>query len=185
LAELVPITLQRTSEVPGAEAMLSLHLARLWADAEVLEARARLLESQFDLTQATGRPLDSAWLLPSTPPHAGPYRLRLDAQPARLIESWPLRRLAVTIPALAENFDRRASAVVQADVDRAEVTAAYQAGRPDVEAVLQAIDRQTEQTLGFLDAVTAYNLSIADYVQAVLPAAIPGDQLVATLVIRR
>ncbi len=91
----------------------------------------------------------------------------------------------MTIPALGENLKQRAAAVVQADVDRADVTAAYQAGRPDVAVVLEAIQQQTEQTLGFLDAVTAYNLSIGDYVKAVLPSAIPGDQLVATLVVRR
>ena len=185
LTELALITLQRTSDEFGAEAMLTLRLVRLSADAEVLEARARLLESQFDLTRAVGRPLDSAWLLPSTPPHAGAYRLRLDAQPASLIESWPLRRLAVTIPALGENIKQRAAAVVQADVDRADLTAAYRAGQPDVAVVLEAIQRQTEQTLGFLDAVTAYNLSIADYVKAVLPSTIAGDQLVATLVVGR
>jgi hypothetical protein len=39
------------------------------------------------------------------------------------------------------------------------------------------------ETLAVLETLTAYNRAIAEYVLTVVPAAIPADQLVQTLVL--
>ena len=155
-------------------------------EGKLLEAQQELLESQYELTRASWprRPLDdSPWLLPTTQPHCGPYLLKLEAQPRHLVESWPMRRLAATIPGLADGLARQAAAVVQTDSSRAAVTAAYQSGSRSLDQVLQAIHDQTRQTLAFLEIVGAYNRAIVQYALAVLPATISDGQLVGTLVL--
>lgn len=59
------------------------------------------------------------WPMPSTAAYTGPYLLKLEAQPRRLVESWPVRRLAAVIPGLAESIQRHATAVVEADAEYA------------------------------------------------------------------
>jgi len=160
-----------------------LRAPRLAVKADLLRAHVHVLESQFELTRRLHRPLESPWPLPATTPHSGPYLLKLEAQPPELVESWPLRRLAATIPVLAAGLEDRATAVVRADAARAQATAAYQAGAAPLDPVLTAIDRQTTETLAFLAALTDYNRAIADYVLTVLPPSVSADQLVKTLVI--
>lgn len=164
LAELVLVVLDRTADPMGAESMLRLRAARLASDADVLEANARLLDAQYGLTLAVQRPLDSSWLLPRTSPRCGPYPLKLDAQPRSLAESWPVRRLAVTIPTLSDVVMSRATAVVEADAARANAVGQFVDGRLPVDAAMGKIQEQSEHTLAFLDALTAYNQSIAEFV---------------------
>jgi hypothetical protein len=164
LRELVPIALGRTSEPLGSEDMLRLHATRLSSDADVLEAHARLLDAQYELTLAVERPLDSPWLLPRISPRCGRYPLKLDAQPRSLAESWPIRRLAVTIPTLSEAVMSRASAVVEADAARSNAVGQFADGTLSVDTAMGKIQKQSEHTLAFLDTVTAYNQSIAEYV---------------------
>lgn len=164
LAELVPIALGRTLEPSGSEDMLRLRTTRLSSDADVLEALARLLDAQYELTLAAQRPLDSSWLLPRTSPRCGHYPLKLDAQPRSLAESWPIRRLAVTIPTLSEAVMGRADAVVEADAARSNAMGQFADGTLSVNAAMGMIRKQNEHTLAFLDTVTAYNQSIAEYV---------------------
>ena len=164
LAALVPIALGRTAELLGAEDMLRLRATRLSTDADVLEAHARLLDAQYELTLAVESPLDSSWLLPRTSPRCGQYSLELAAQPRSLVESWPVRRLAVTIPTLSEAVMSRASTVVDADTDRSNAINQFATGTLSMDAAMDAIQKQCEHTLAFLDTVTAYNQSIAEYV---------------------
>ena len=138
----------------------------------------------MDLTQAAGGPNDSAWLLPTTRPHCGPYRLKLDAQPQQIARSWPARHAATMIPRLAEGVSQSATAVVQADSTRAAVAVAYQSGDRSLDEVLEAVRRQTRQTLAFLEMLETYNRAIARYALAVLPQSVEVDSLLGTLVLQ-
>jgi hypothetical protein len=182
-AQLVPIAMERGSRPGGAVEGLRLRAASLAAEADLCQCRARLLEVQFELTRLVGRPLAKDWLLPITPPHAGPYLLKLEAQPRQVAESRPVQRLATVIPALSESLQQRATAVVQSDGARAATTAAYQTGTRPVDQLLPCIQQQTMETLSLLETCTAYNRAIADYVLTVVPEAIPAEQLVETLVL--
>ena len=164
LGKLVPIALGRSLEPSGTEDVLRLRVTRLSSDADAVEAHARLLDALYELTLATERPLDSSWLLPRTSPRCGHYPLRLDAQPRSLAESWPVRRLAVTIPMLSEAVMSRATAVVVADTDRSNAMGQFADGTGSVDAAMDKIKEQSEHALAFLDTVTAYNQSIAEYV---------------------
>ena len=164
LRDLVPIALRRTQEPLRAEDMLRLEATRLSCDADALEAHARLLDAQYELTMAAERPLDSSWLLPRTSPRFGRYPLKLDAQGRSSSESWPIRRLAVTIPTLSEAVMIRAGAVVEADAARVDAVDQFADGTLSVDAAIDKIQEQSQRTLAFLDAVTAYNQSIAEYI---------------------
>jgi hypothetical protein len=93
--------------------------------------------------------------------------------------------LAAKILALSECTCDRAKAVVEADAARAQATAVYQADGRSIDPVLDAIDRQINQSAAFLGTLTEYNLAIADYVLAVLPQTITGEELVQGLVVSR
>jgi len=185
LEQLVPIAMEQRNERLGAEAMLDLHAARMAAQADLLRAHLGLLDAQFQLTRRVGHPLSSPWLLPATVPHAGRYDMKLEAQRPELVESWPLKRLATVIPALAGGLEERASAVVQADTARASRAASYRTGAQPMAPVLVSIDHQAEETLAFLETLTRYNEAIADYAIAVLPSTTSGEQLAKTLVVIR
>ncbi len=157
--------------------------ARSTADAALHEAHVALLDAQYELARLMGTASDSAWPLPSTVPHCGRYLLRLDAQPRRLAESWPLRRLAAAIPTLAEGLQQRAAAVVEADAARAAADASYRADGRSIEQALESVHRQTEQSLAFLSTLTQYNRAIAEYALTVLPPSTPSEKLASALVI--
>ncbi len=175
-----PVTLGRAGT---PDAMARLKAAKLDAKAEILEAETRLLATQYELTRRSGRSLDGPWLLPKTLPHAGDYRLELDAQPARIVQSWTVRKLATIIPVLNRSLNDRAGAVVEADLRRVETIDAYWSQTIRFDRVLSAVDLQTQESLEFLKVLAAYNQSIADYATTLLPEAVPR-QLVATLVVR-
>ena len=183
LDDLVQVATLGAASTPDAIAKLK--AARLAADADLLEAEVRLAAAQSELTQSCGQPLDDPWLLPTTPPHAGPYQIRLELQPRPLAESWAMKRLGATIPALSDSLGRRARAVVDADRLRVETIAAYRNRESSFQRVLDAVERQAGETLGFLGVLLAYNQSIAEYAMAVVPPAIPEEKLVATLVVVR
>ncbi|NQT16643.1 MAG: hypothetical protein HQ582_28045, partial [Planctomycetes bacterium] len=183
--ELEPVAMQQRDEALGAEAMLELRAAKAAAQADLLASRLNLLEAQFQLTRRAGRPLESSWLLPATIPHASHVKLKLDAQPKELAESWPVRRLAAAIPAFSKGLQERADAVARADDSRASAIEAYRAGRQPIAPVLASIARQTEETFTFLETLTQYNEAIADYALRVLPSTIRGEQLASALVVIR
>lgn len=164
---------------PGA----ALDAARQDVRARLLEAEAALVESQFELASRAGRTQDAKGLLPTTTPHAGPYALKLEAQPREIAESWPIKRLAAAIPGLAENLNSRASTVVELDGLRAQTAANYQAGKASLADVLDAIQRQSSETIATIGTLTDYNLAIAEYVARVIPAGTTNDRLVGSLVV--
>jgi len=160
---------------------LRLATARLGTEAALHEAHAALLEAQFELATRMGRESDAVWPMPSTTPRSDPYPLRLDAQPGRLAESWPVRHLAAMIPGLGEGLRRRAAAVVEADAARA--AANPQVESRSIEPLLSGIRRQTEQTLAFLATLTDYNRAIAEYALTILPPETTPDKLAAALMV--
>lgn len=183
LEQLEPMAIEHR-DPSGAIEMLRLRACKLAASAEQIDARRELLAAQFELTEMLKQPLDRPWLLPSTPPHAGPYLLKLEAQPPALAKSWPIRRLAAAVPGLASSLQERATAVVRADSTRAAALTAYQSGSGSIDRVLLGIRQQTDQSLAMLSTLTGYNQCIAEYALAVLPPGTAPDLLVKTLVIR-
>jgi hypothetical protein len=162
-----------------AEAMLRLRVAKLGAQAKSTEARAKLLADQFALTVATHRPLEGAWLLPTTSPHGGGYNLDVHGESDSLV----LRRLAKTIPLLHFSLQTRAEAVVVDDRDRALATNQFDAGTGKVDIAVAWIQKQADDSQAFLGDVTLYNLEIADFALAVLPRDVAGKTLAGKLVL--
>lgn len=160
---------------------LRLCSAGLATAAALHEARADLLDAQFELAIRIGRETDQAWPVPSTAPHSGRYVPKIATPPGRPSESWRMRRLAATIPGLAESVLQRAGAVVHADAARATAASASPPGGTPIEPVLACIGRETAQAFAFLRTLTAYNRAIADYALTVLPPDTPPDELAALL----
>jgi hypothetical protein len=185
IEQLVQAVLDHRQQPSGSLDMLRLQAARLAGEADRTAAQVELLQSQFELTRRVGRPLDGPWLVPSTAPHAGPYRLKLDEQRPELVQQPSMRRLSAAVPALNDALQEQAAAVVEADSARAAATTAYQLGGRGIEQLLTCVRSQTVETFAFLQTLTGYNRAIAEYALTVLPPAIPGEQLVQTLVILR
>jgi hypothetical protein len=164
--------------------MLRLRQTQLAAQASLDEARAALIEAQYTLALRIGAAGEAAWPLASTVPHSGSYLLQLDAQPQSVAESWPIRRLAATIPALGQNVQQYAAVVVEADSLRAAVAEDYRAGTATVDQAIDAVATQTQQTTRLLATLTDYNRAIAEYVLTVMPRATPTNRLVAALVVK-
>ncbi len=180
---LMPVVLQHRNEPTGAADMLRLNAAQLAARAELGRSRVALVEAQFALALRIGAADEAAWPLASTVPHSGEYLLKLDAQPQSLLDTWPVRRLAATIPGQSENVRQHAAAVVEAETARVAAAEKYRLGSIAVDRVLETVAAQTEQTAAFLDSLTDYNRSIAEYALTVLPPSTPADKLVSALVI--
>jgi hypothetical protein len=166
----------------GAEAMLQVRYARLSLEAARVEAQLTLLAEQFALTQLVHRPLDRPWSLPSTPPHGGGYRLKADAQPHAVADSFSFKRLTVVVPALHLTLEQQAEAVVLADAQRVAAASAAEAGSVGVEQLLAAVEQQANQTRAFLATLTRYNTEIGDYALVVLPPQSPAGTLVRAMV---
>jgi len=162
---------------------LRLHSAKLTTTAAIHQSHAAVVQSQFALAERIGRASRAVWPMASTVPHCGPYLLKLDAQSQELVESWPLRRMAATIPLLYEGLRRHATAVVESDASRAEVTTSFLGGDRSIEQVLAAISRQTDSTFDFLQALTDYNRAIAQYAMSVLPPEASSQRVVSALVV--
>lgn len=182
---LMPVALEHRAKPTGAVEMLFLRAARLEAKANLHEAQAALVESQFDLALRTQTLADGQWPLSSTPPHAGLYQLNLEAQPRSLVETWPVRRLAATIPACIASLQEYAASVVTADTDREQAFVKYAKGSLSVEQVIEKVSHQTRQTFEFLQLLSEYNLFIAEYALTVLPPNAPANRISAALVVQR
>ena len=176
------LVLERRQERSGPTDMLRLRLARLAAQASIREAHAALIEAQYVLAQRIGARGDSAWPLASTVPHWGTYLLKLEAQPKAVVESWPIRRLATTIPMLCDSVQQHAAAIVEADAARVSAIEKYRSGG-SIDQLIDSVTVQTQQTLQILATLTDYNTAIAEYVLTVLPPATPASRLVSALVL--
>ncbi len=175
--------LHQSSQPGGAEAMLRLQTARLAAEAGAVETQVAILTSQFELAVAMRRPLTGQWPLPTTPPHAGHFRLKLDTQPAAVVQSPPVRRLVRDIPTLYEALLRRAEAVVFAETARAEISSRCEAGEALLDPAIAITARTAEEALSLLADQTEYNVQFAEYVFAVAPPTIPAAELAGVLVV--
>ncbi len=165
--------------VPSGAPVLSLWAAEQAAKADVCDARAAWAVAQFALTQRLARTERPAWYIPSTAPHAGSYRLKLESQPASISQRPDVQRLVRAIPTLHTVIVDQASAVVAADAHRA-------ATAPNAfEESLAATRRLTAESLAFLGSVSDYNQKIAEYALTVVGADAPADRLAAALVLPR
>jgi hypothetical protein len=185
IEQLVPLVLDHRRQPSGPLDMLRLRAARFAGEADRSAAHVELLQAQFELTRRVGRPLNGPWLMPATAPHAGSYRLKIDEQRPELVQQASMKRLAAAIPALGDSLQQQAAAVVEADSARDAATTTYQLGGRGIDPLLSCVRFQTVETLAFLQTLTGYNRAIAEYALAVLPPAIPGEQLVQTLVLTR
>jgi hypothetical protein len=177
------LELAQTSAEMAPAAQQRLRSAQAAAEAALLEAQSALWIAQFELSVRCGRAdnLPPPW--PSTAPHAGSYALHTEKLSDSTTQSRAIRRLVDLVPRQAESLQDGAAAVVEADLNRAVLTAAYETGGVPVDRVLDAIARQTQQTQTFLASVTTYNQSIGRYVLAVLPPQVSSAALVASLVV--
>ena len=125
-AEITPLAQQR------------LRSAEASSEAALLEAQSALWTAQSELAARCGRAdnLPRPW--PSTAPHAGFYALRAEKLPDGVAQSRAIRRLLDLIPRQAESLQDSAAAVVEADLIRAVLTAAYETGGVPVDQVLDA-----------------------------------------------
>jgi hypothetical protein len=185
LKQLAPLAAQQGTQTDGALPLMQLTATQRAAETQLVQAQAALAVAQFDLVRRTSQSVDAPWPVPSTAPHAGPYRLDLDPLPRELRDSAPVRRLAVAVPALHADLLRQANAILAADQSRAAATAAYRSQGRSIEPLLASLQLETLQTLSFLDTLTAYNRLMAEYALVVLPPGIAAENLVQTLVNQR
>jgi hypothetical protein len=182
LDSLNPVVLERRSQPSGASDMLRLHAAQAATQAMAREAHVALLRAQYALALRIGAVADAVWPVASTVPHSGDYRLKLEAQPKNLVQSWPVRRLAAMMPSLGQYVQQRAATVVEADVARVAAAEKYVMGTGTIDDVLEGVAAQTEQTSAFLESLTTYNFAITEYAMTVVPPGIPVAKLVGALV---
>ncbi len=174
-------SLEPNAQLPG---VLRVKAAQAQTQATQQEIHASLVEAQYDLAARTGRLDDLVWPLPSTTPHAGRYDLRLDAQAAQLLQTWPMRRLVSAIPGLARCLQQYATVVIETDAQCAATMNTVRTTEDSIDRVIGAIGQQTDAAMAFLELLTEYNQAIADYVLAVAPANTADETLVATLVLK-
>ena len=175
---LSPVVLRMRQTAGGPEAMLRLRLGRFSLKAQQAETRIALTINQFQLTQLVHRSLDGPWLLPTTSPHGGGYRLKNDVQPAALADSFTFRRGVLVVPSTHATLIEMARTVVLADAARAGTAAHFDQGTVGLDKLIAAIEMETDQTRQFLSLLTQYNLEIADYALAVMPASTPVTTMV-------
>ncbi|HET6883167.1 MAG TPA: hypothetical protein VFI31_23560 [Pirellulales bacterium] len=167
----------------GAEAMLHLRTSQLAAQAAAEECTVGLLNAQFALAQLMRRPLEGPWPVPTTPPHAGGYRLKVDAQPANVLQNSLVQRLTVALPLEHDVLQKHADAVVTADAAHVEAVLGFEAGQRPLDEAVTSVRYLSDETLAFLDIQTAYNLSFADYVLSVAPPGVSDSTLAGVLVV--
>jgi hypothetical protein len=184
LDAMTPVALDRRNDAVGAIDMLRLHWAQRATQALMFEAHAALVEAQYALAVRIGATRDPQWPLASTAPHAGTYLLKLESQPQAVAESWPVRRLSTTIPALSQGVQQRATAVVEADSARVAITDRYRSGGATIDQAIKSVLTQTNETIATLETLTDYNNAVADYVLTVVPATTPVDRIVSALVVK-
>ncbi|HVX15868.1 MAG TPA: hypothetical protein VHC22_32090 [Pirellulales bacterium] len=175
--------LRTRSDPAGPVAMLYLRTAQLAAQAASEECAAGLLNAQFGLAQLMRRPLDGKWPLPVTPPHAGGYRLKLDAQPTPVLQSSTVRQIAAALPLQHEALQAHADAVVAADAARVEAVIGCENGKRPLLDAITSVRYLSGESLAFLDVQMNYNLWFSQYVLTVAPPSISDSALAGVLVV--
>jgi len=184
LATLAPLALAVRDDPGGMRTMLRLQSLRASAKAALLDEHVALTFNEFRLTSLVGAPLENTWLLPSTTPHAGRYRLALQQLSPAISGQIRVQRLAAAIPLLHDEMEELAASIVQADSARAAATADGQPRPSSIQNAMLATQQQNAATMTFLKTVTAYNLAIADYALAVMGPGVPSQRLVEVLVVK-
>jgi hypothetical protein len=123
--------------------------------------------------------------MPETLPHGGGYKTKVEALPASLTKTSPVRHLASRIEVLHDTLQHRAEAVVHGETAAEATLARFGQGGRTAHTAVAAITRQARETDALLAVTTRYNLTIADYAIAVLPRGAPRDTLVGALVVNR
>jgi hypothetical protein len=185
LKTLESVAIKLHTQPGGAEAMLGLRTARLAAQAAAEESLAGVLDAQFSLAQLMRRPLGGAWPWPTTPPHAGGYRLKLQSQNSAVMQTSAVRQVAQSLPLRQEALQCHADAVVAADANRVETMQGLQNGQRGLLESVATIRRMTSEALEFLDTQTQYNTQFADYVVSVAPPGLSDSALAGVLVVSR
>jgi len=139
-----------------------------------------LLAAEFQLAMASGAALDRDWLLPTTVPHAGRYRVP-ESHLVHRAASYSADRL----PPMASALQEMAAAVVFADAARAEAATGANGNPTGINTAIERVYDQLADTEAFLRAQTDYNLAIASYALRTLPAGAGVDQVLSRLVIAR
>lgn len=183
LAGLQAAALAGRNAPDGAEAMLRLRAARLATDAAVAESQAAVLASQFELAAQTRRPLTGAWPWPTTPPHAGNYRLKTETLSEAIRQTPTARWLTTAIPAIYQVLLQRAAAVIEAEEARALATSHCEAGHAPLDEAIAATEHAADEAVAFLASQTNYNQRFADYVLAVAPPDVSDATLAGVLVV--
>ena len=161
-----------------------LEAVRTATEAEMADAHARLIQSQYRLADLVGKTSEPAWLFPATRPHAMPYNPeavapRRDIRTQRNwpsmnwpVQNWPVQnmaaqRIAATVPMTYSALCRRADAVVETDSARAaavcdlQATASMAMKPGNMEnRVLDLTIRETEETMAMLATLTKYNNAV-------------------------
>ncbi|MCS7305001.1 MAG: hypothetical protein NZ602_07830 [Thermoguttaceae bacterium] len=181
LHKLGEINLRRIGRPLGAEERLLWRSALLAEEAELMEAQIRLLQRQEKLALLLGLGTEGN-LLPATLPYTGPYNLRLEMLDRNARSSWPVRRAAGLVEGLYGHLQHRAKAVVQADQAQNELVQQYGQDQRLLHEVLAAWYQQKQTLLDFIQTLIDYNQAIADYVALVVPADLPAEKFLRTLV---
>ena len=179
LGALAGITVHAREAQGMAEAAVRLQATRRSARAALLDAEARLVDAEFTLTQAAGRPLDASWLLPDSLPQSH-HRTQV-RQEAHGGKNW-----AEVIDVQYARLEDLADAVIQADVGRAAIADEAQHPKPEetpalVDHAVWAITMQTQDTLSFLSGLTEYNLTVAERTLATSRADVSAEELAGEL----
>jgi hypothetical protein len=179
LGALSVITVHARDAQGMAEAAVRLQATRRCARAALLDAEAGLVDAEFTLTQAAGRPLDANWLLPDSLPQSHP---RAEAQQ----EAKPAKDRSEVIDLQYARLEDLADAVIQADAGRAAIADEAQHPKPEetpalVDHAVWAITTQTQDTLSFLSGLTEYNLTVAERTLAASPADVSAEELAGKL----
>jgi hypothetical protein len=185
LDALTPAAARLGRTAGGDVAMVRLQAAKKAIQAALVDTEISVVETSYDLTNAVGQSLGSAWLRPTTAPHAGGYRLVLSVQPAPLAASKRLGQRATPVTVYFDRLKHLSGAVVFTDKSRSEAMGKSNMGVDDLNWAIGTVLSQAEWTRQYIRTATRYNRAIAEYALAVLPANASLDKLVGALVIAR
>ncbi len=177
--------IDRRAEPAGPTEMLFLYAARTESKADLRDAHAELVESQFELALRTGSVAEGVWPLAASCPHFGGYALSEAPAPRSFGAAWAIRKNTAAIPGFSESVRLHASAVIEADADRAAAFEKYDRRQSSLFVALEKIGRQRERTNEFLSTLTEYNQAIAEYAIDALPPNTSPDRLAAALIVER
>jgi hypothetical protein len=172
---------EQTAGGGRARGMLQVRAAELAVKADLDEARLRLLNEQYSLGVLLGANLEKSWVLPGSSPHTGGY----DIPTSQAKTSLARAKQEAAIALLQEDLRAWSTAVVQADLHRADLQQAAEdaPAKLNLAAELDAIDRQRHVTMNFLRSAREYNVAISKYVVAIAPTDISARRLAETLVL--